>query len=96
MPGPSPLDRLEGWLDTVEADPLVDPDTTLPPAPALDGAELVAADLPRARQLLARLDAVTRRADGQRTRLAGELAGLPKRPRNTGFRRSSRTFDQKI
>ncbi|MEM9200527.1 MAG: hypothetical protein AAGC53_02660 [Actinomycetota bacterium] len=88
------LDEIEAYLDALEAglqsgEPneleLTDLDLT--------GQSVEAADEERARNLLARLGRLQERTEGQRVRIAGEIAGLRRRTVNDGHRRGPSAFD---
>ncbi|MEM9466668.1 MAG: hypothetical protein AAGA90_14945 [Actinomycetota bacterium] len=94
MTGRTALDEIEDYLDALEAGlGLGDPADLEIPEPALDGASIEATEAERARTVLERLQQLQARADGQRMRIAGEIAGLRKRSVNDGHRRSPSRFD---
>lgn len=95
MSVPSVLDELDAWLAACESADLLDDATRLPAPPALDGHVLADADLGRAHALLERMRLLGERTEGQRTRLAGEIAALPKR-RPASHRRSPSSFDRLV
>ncbi len=96
MSGAAVLDEIEIYLDALEAGlQAADPAALDLEVPALRG-DLDPADGPRANELYARLRALHDRAEGQRVRIAGELAGLRGRAVNDGHRRAPSAFDQSM
>ena len=89
------LDDLEEYVRALEGDALSDPEATLPPAPDLRAAAVGADEAERARALLRRINELVDRVEGQRVRVAGEIASRPKRPR-TVHRRSPGSFDATV
>ena len=95
MSGSEALDEIEQYLDTLEAGlTAADPDALEIAEPTVGPADLEMDDVTRARALFARLRDLQERTEGQRVRVAGELAGLRRRSGNDGHRRSPSTFDQ--
>ena len=92
----SPLDDIECYLDALEAGlGTVEPESLEIPAPQLDeDAQII--DGARARELMERLSGLQLRTEGQRVRVAGEIAGLRRRPGNDGHRRSPSSFDRSL
>ena len=87
------LDDIERFLDELEAGlALGSPDDLVIEAPALTES-LAEIDAQRALAVHERLQQLQVRTEGQRTRLAGELAGLRRRAVNDGHRRSPSSFD---
>lgn len=89
------LRDLEDYVLALEGGALSDPDSPLPPAPDLRAATIGPDDAERARALLQRVNDLVDRVEGQRVRVAGEIAGRPKRPRS-GHRRSPGSFDATV
>ena len=87
------LDEIEIYLDALEAGlQAADPAALDLEVPSLQG-DLDPSDGPRANALFARLRSLHERAEGQRVRIAGEIAGLRTRSVNDGHRRSPSSFD---
>ena len=89
------LGDLEEYVLALEGGALSDPESDLPAAPDLRDAAFGADDAERARALLQRVNDLVDRVEGQRVRVAGEIAARPKRPRS-GHRRSPGSFDATI
>ena len=88
------LEELEEYVTALEVDLAagVDLASDLPDAPDVAGSRVGPDDAERARELMRRLNGLVERVEGQRVRIAGEIAGLPKRPRSA-HRRSPGSFD---
>lgn len=88
------LAELEDYVSALEADLAAGMDLTidLPGAPDVNGSSVGPDEVERARELMRRLSGLVERVEGQRVRIAGEIAGLPKRPRSA-HRRSPGSFD---
>ena len=88
------LDELEEYVTALETDLAAGVDVTneLPTAPDVTRSSLGHDDVERARELMRRRSGLVERVEGQRVRVAGEIAGLPKRPR-PAHRRSPGSFD---
>ena len=90
------LDEIEEYLDALEAGlQAADPAALELDVPELRG-DLQPADGPRANELFARLRALHERAEGQRVRVAGEIADLRRRNGNAGHRRAPSSFDRSL
>jgi hypothetical protein len=96
MSSSATLDEIEAYLDAFEQGlQAADPAALELDVPVLRG-ELQPADAPRANALFGRLRALHERAEGQRVRVAGELADLRRRNANAGHRRAPSTFDRRM
>lgn len=97
MSGPAALDQIEAYLDDLEAGlSLGEPSRLELEEPNLDGAMVNSTDAERARSILKRLQQLQDRTEGQRVRIAGEIAGLRQRSVNDGHRRSPSSFDTSL
>ena len=88
------LAELEEYVSALEADLAAGMDLAhdLPLAPDVSDSSVGPDEVERARELMRRLSGLVDRVEGQRVRIAGEIAGLPKRPRSA-HRRSPGSFD---
>ena len=94
MTGSLVLDEIETYLDALEAGlQAAGPAALELDVPTLQG-DIDPADGPRATALFARLRSLHERAEGQRVRIAGEIAGLRQRAVNDGHRRAPSAFDR--
>ena len=96
MSASTALDEIERYLDSLETGLQAGDPAALELEPPQLRGELELTDAARANALFARLQVLHDRAEGQRVRLAGEIADLRRRSANTGHRRAPSSFDHHV